>query len=112
MRCKDYFRTLSPDRRGDFRRGAGDPGRLRPLTLLARLANHSAASQAARVEDLAPAIAEPAVANDQHLLAIRELSGNGLHAKCAAAGHEYRGVSVIHALECNQDVLHHRGEAL
>jgi hypothetical protein len=89
------------------------PRVLAALALLARLADHGAAAQARiGIEDLRPAVAEPAVAHDQHPLAVGELARHGFHAEGAAAGNQHGRVGVIDLLEHAQDVLHHAHELL
>jgi hypothetical protein len=89
------------------------PRVLAALALLARLADHGAAAQARiGIEDLRPAVAEPAVAHDQHPLAVGELARHGFHAEGAAAGNQHGRVGVIDVLEHAQDVLHHAHEFL
>ena len=102
------------DRRPPLRRsGAGAKGACAPLPLLARLAARSRRRRdAAHVEDLRPAVAEPAVAHDQHLLAGGELARDRLHAEGAAAGHEHRRARVVDAPSAMREMsLHHALEA-
>ena len=57
------------------------------------------ACQLAGLHDLAPAIAEPAIANHQHACVIGELAGNRLHAICSASGnnrHRGRAIGIAH----------------
>jgi hypothetical protein len=90
---------------------AGLPGRLRVVGGLPRFHHRVAGGDLAHVEDLRPAVAEPAVADDHHMLAVRELARHRLHAEGAAAGHQHRRVGAVDALEHGRDVGHHALEA-
>ena len=68
---------------------------------LTRLQHHRLDRDAAHVEDLCPAVAEPAVAQHQHFLAGRELTRHRLHAEGAATGDDGNGLSLV-------DLLQHR----
>ena len=68
--------------------GAGQPGRLPVGAGAAGLEHDRARPGSTHVEDLGPAVAEPAVADHQGLLAGGELAGYGFHAEGAAAGHD------------------------
>ena len=95
MRCKHqggFFRT---DGRHDFFDRARRPGRLAAFTNAARLHHDRIAGDMAHIENLRPAVAEPAVANDQHLFTGSELARNRLHAKGAAARNQHRAACVI-----------------
>ena len=59
------------------------------------------------LEDLRPAIAEPAVTDDQCPAARCELARHGLHAERAAARHDNGAVRAIGLLENAGDVAHH-----
>ena len=66
----------------------------------------------AHLENLRPAEAEPAIADNQDFLFGRELARDRFHAKGAAAGDDDRGLGVVDALQDARDVLHHGLEAL
>ncbi|MDT4858506.1 hypothetical protein FQZ97_929790 [compost metagenome] len=87
------------------------PGGLRALGGAARLHHGVAGGDRAHVEDLRPAVAEPAVADHHHVLAVRELARHGFHAEGAAARHQHGGVRAVDALEHGRDVGHHALEA-
>ena len=65
----------------------------------ARLQHGGRGGDRTHVEDLAPAVAEPAIADDQHLRPRGELARHGLHAEGAAAGHDDRRFRAVDALE-------------
>ena len=54
---------------------------------------------------LGPAITEPAIANDQAFLFLRELARNRFHAKCTAAGNNDRRAGVVCLFDCSRYVL-------
>ena len=54
---------------------------------------------------LGPAITEPAIANDQAFLILRELARNRFHAKRAAAGNNDRRAGVVSLLENSRYVF-------
>src|SRR3546814_10310394 len=70
------------------------------------LEHRRAGGNAAHVEDLAPAIAEPAIADDQALLVRGELPRDRFHAEGAAAGHDNGAVSVVDLFQGSGDVFH------
>ena len=53
----------------------------------------------AHVKDLRPAVAEPAVADDQDMLVAGKLPGNRLHAEGAAARHQHGRMRAIDGFE-------------
>jgi len=114
VRGKHHLGLFSADGRGHVLRSTWRPRILATGPLLARLADHGTTAQAevADLENLRPAVAEPAVAHDQHLLPVGKLARHGLHAEGAAARHQHGRVGVVDLLERAQDVLHHAGKAL
>ena len=107
MRGKHHLGALHANGLGHIGSGAWCPGVLRSFTLLARLANDRAAAQTSiGVENLRPAVAEPAIAHNQHFFAIGKLARHGFHAKSAAARHQHGGVGVVDLFEHAQNVLH------
>ena len=73
----------------------------------ARLQHGARRRDAAHVEDLRPAVAEPAVADHQHRAAGGELARHRFHAEGAAAGHDDRRARVVDLLQHAGDVAHH-----
>ena len=65
--------------------GAGANGACAPLPDAARFQHDGVGGDRAHVEDLRPAVAEPAVANDEATLAAGELTRDRFHAEGAAA---------------------------
>src|SRR5690554_6492639 len=109
---EDDVRLLVADRLDhllDGRRGEGRGGIL--LVQAAGLEDVDIGRDAAHLEDLAPAIAEPAVADHQAAALLGELTSYRLHAEGAAAGHDHRAVGVIDPLEVAGDIAHHLLEA-
>ena len=92
--------------------GGWHPGALRVVAQAARLHDGVAGRDLAHVEDLRPAVAEPAVADHQNMLAVCKLTCDRLHAEGATAGHERDRMCVVHPLEHGRDVGHHALEAL
>ena len=74
---------------------------------LAGLEHDLLGRNAAHLENLSPAVAEPAIAQHQALLAGTELAGHGLHAKGAAARHHRHRLGVIDLFQDGGDVTHH-----
>ena len=60
----------------------------------------------AHLEDLRPAVAEPAVADHQAFFAGGQLPRHGFHAEGAAARHHGYGAGVVHLLQVAGDVAH------
>ena len=114
VRGKHDFGLFGVDGRHHFVDRAGCPRCLRAIALRARFANHGsgAEAQAAGIKNLAPAVAKPAIAHDQHFFVIGKLARHGFHAKGAAARHQRGAVRAINLFECAQDVLHHADKAL
>ena len=96
--CRDAVSTcgantsvglLGADRRRDFGDRRRRQRRLRAVADAARLAARSTTRGIRPMSKIwRPAVAEPAVAQHQHVLAAGELARHGLHAEGAAAGHE------------------------
>ncbi len=81
MRRKNDGRALGTDGGDDFVDRAGGVGGLGAAADLACLEHGDAVRDAAHVENLRPAEAEPAVADDHHPLIGGELAGHGFHAE-------------------------------
>jgi hypothetical protein len=68
------------------------------------------------LEDLRPAVGEPAVADDHHLVVRGKLAGDRLHAEGAAAGHDDGSIGVIdfaeHGVEIGHDTLERLGHVI
>ncbi|MNY21134.1 hypothetical protein D3C86_1546580 [compost metagenome] len=112
MRGAHQLRLFRPDGRqhfGDRRRGEGGlgAGLDRP-----GLEHPGLGRNVAHLENLRPAVAEPAVADHQALLPAGQLARHRLHAEGAAAGHYRHGVGVVDLLEGTRDVVHHPLERL
>ncbi len=99
VRGKHHGGTLGTDGGGHFFGGAGFPCGLGVVADAAGLADEGFGGDVAHVKNLCPAVAEPAVANDQHFLTGGELAGDRLHAKRAAARHQRGGMGVIHLFQ-------------
>ena len=84
--------------------------RLRSVALAARLQHHGGCRDCTHLEDLGPAIAEPAVAQHHAPAAGAELTGNGLHAEAAATRDDDRRARAIGSLEQLGHAAHHRLE--
>ena len=65
------------------------------------------AREAAHVDDLRPAVGEPTIANDEHLLIASKLPRDRFHTKRAAAGHERHALGFVNAFEHARDIAHH-----
>jgi hypothetical protein len=79
--------------------GAGAKGFGGPRLRAARLEHRGRGGHAGHLEDLRPAVAEPAVADDQHRLPAGELARHRLHAVAAAAGHHHRCGGAVNLLQ-------------
>ena len=77
-----------------------------------RLQHGVAGRDRAHLQDLRPAVAEPAVADHQGLFAGGELAGDRLHAEGAAAGHDGDRVRVIDLLQRRGQFAHDALEGL
>ena len=97
------------DRLGDRH---GRKGCLGTLPDPACLQDPRVARDPPHLEDLRPAEAEPAVADDQAALVGRELPRDGLHPERAAARHDDGGARVVDRLHDPRDVAHDALEAL
>ena len=85
----------------------GNPRRLRALARLPRFLHGGCSGNIPHVENLRPAVAEPAVAQHEYRLAGGKLARHRLHAVGAAAGHQRDGMRVVHVLEDARNVVHH-----
>ncbi len=77
-----------------------------------RLEYGLAGRDACHLENLTPAIAEPAVTNDQTRLVLGKLARNGFHTIGATTGNHCHCVGVVHALERSGNVTHDLLEGL
>ena len=112
VRRKDQVGSLGGDRRDnlfDRRRGEGGVGTVFDL---AGFEYGVGRRDVAGLEDLRPAEAEPAVADDQAIPAGSELAGNRFHAKRAAARHDNDGGGVVDLAQGRRDVVHDTLELL
>ena len=85
---------------------------LRAVSLAPRLQHGDVVAQSARLDDLRPAEAEPAVAHDQHWLALHELARDSFHRETAAARHDHRGSRAVGFAQHRREVAHDALEAL
>jgi hypothetical protein len=112
MRCEHH---VGP-RRGDGGDDFVDRCRRKRALLAgrdaARLQHLRLRRNAAHFEDLRPAVAEPAVADDQDPLVGGELACHRFHAEGATARHDDGRSGVVDRLEGARDVAHHALEAL
>ena len=111
MRRKYHGGLFLRDRRRDFGDGGGRPGGFTAFGDAPGLEHGVALGNAAHVEDLGPAEAEPAVADDHDVLVLCELAGYRFHAKGAAARYQGHRVGAIDLLEHARDVGHHATKA-
>ena len=103
--------TLAADRGDDLGDRRRRVRRLAAGAHGARLEHGGARRDAAHVEDLRPAIAEPAVAQHEAALAGGELASDGFHAEGAAAGNHRNGIGVVDLAQRGADVAHDALEA-
>ena len=68
--------------------------------------------ESALLDDLRPAVTEPAVAHDHNLAALHVLAGYRLHAEAAAAGHDDGMLRVVGLAQHGREVAHHALKAL
>ncbi len=112
VRCKHHLGLLDSNGFHHLFDGAGNPRRLVAVAGAAGLEHHRRGRDAAHVENLRPAVAEPAVADDHDLLAGGELPRHSFHAKGAAAGHQNGRVRVVDLFQNARDVFHDTLETL
>ena len=99
MRAENNVRLLSADFRQDVIQRQRRERSIGFIGKLARRKNRCVAGQTAGIDDLAPAIAEPAIADHHHIRITDKLAGDRLHAIGAAAGHHRhrsRAIGVAH----------------
>ena len=107
MRSEHNVRLFSLDCRNDFFDGSRRERCLCSRFELPCLEHAFCCGDATHLENLRPTIAKPTVANDQAIAARGKLPGNRLHAEGTTAGHNNRGLRVVHLLERRRDVVHH-----
>jgi len=112
MGSEDHVGPLLADGGDHFLDRAGGEGCLGTGSRLTRLENDALGRDPAHVEDLGPAVAEPAIADHQTLLVGGELTGDRLHAEGAAAGDDDRAPGVVHRFQNARDVAHDPLKAL
>ena len=112
MRREDKAGLFGTDRGDDRLDRCRCKGRLCAVALPAGFKHAATGRDAAHLENLRPAEAEPAVADDEAFLVGGELAGDGLHAEGAAAGDDDRGPGVINLFDEARDVLHYALKAL
>ena len=112
MRRKNHVRTLGVNGSDDFFNRCRGEGGLHAAADLAGLEDSAFGGNVAHVENLCPAEAEPAVADDQTLAMRGELAGDGLHAEGAAAGNDGGGLGVIDFFQDARNVAHDALKAL
>ncbi len=86
--------------------GRGHEGRLGRIGHAAGLENRDFVRQMPGLDDLAPAITEPAVAHNEHLCALDELPRHGLHGKRAATRHDDCRLRVVGLFEHGRQITH------
>ena len=106
MRRKHQCGFFAADGFDHFVDGGRRPGRLGISAGGTGLADNDLTGDAAGFENLAPAVAEKSVAQDQHFLVLSELARHRFHAIGAAAGNDGRCVGFIHLAQHAQNVLH------
>ena len=107
MRAEHDVRLLVPDSRQDIVQRLRRERRIGLVGRLARRQNSGAFGKAARLDDLAPAEAEPSVPDHHHARFLDELTCDGFHTVSPAAGHHgdrRRAVGVSHN---PRNVAHH-----
>ena len=112
MRREHQVGPLAADGRHHLVDGRGRERGLPPLALAARLEHVRRRRDVAHLEDLGPAVAEPAVADHQAALVLGELARHRLHAEAAAARHDDGGARVVDLLQGGRHVAHHGLEPL
>ena len=91
--------------------GARLPRCLVTFTRPACLEHDGLGGNGTHVENLRPAVAEPAVADDQHFFAVRELARHSLHTERAAARHQHGRFGVVDLFQDGRNVGHHAPES-
>ena len=99
MRSEHHIGLLFEDGRHHFGDRRRHPGRLRAIADTAGFQHGGLGGDPAHVENLRPAVAEPAVADDQHLLVTGKLARHGFHAEGAATRHQHDRLGVIHLFQ-------------
>jgi hypothetical protein len=96
----------------DLGEGRRREGRLAAILGRTRLQNSRLRGNLPGIENLRPAVAEPAVPYHQAFLVARELPGDCLHAEGAAAWHDDGRLRLVDALQHAGDVVHDALELL
>ena len=99
MGTEDNIRFLGTDALQNILQWIWRERRVGAVVRLACGKNRGVACQIAGIHDLAPAIAEPAIADDQHACIIGKLAGNRLHAICSATrnnSHRRCAIGIAH----------------
>ena len=107
MRGKHHLRFLLGDGGQHFVQRRRREGGLITCVDRARLEYLGLGRNPAHLEDLRPAVAEPAVADHQALLIGRQLPRHRLHAVSAAARHHRHGMGVVDLFQGGGDITHH-----
>ena len=66
----------------------------------------------AHIDDLGPAVGEPAVTNDENRFVARKLTSHGFHAESSAAGYERDAVCVVNRFEHAGNIAHDTAKLL
>ena len=106
VRRKHQVRLVGQDAGHDFFHRRRRKGRLFTFPDAARLQDYGLGRYLAHLENLGPAVAEPAIADHQHLFVVGKLARHGFHAKGAAARHQHRRTRVVHLFQNSRDVFH------
>ena len=109
---KDHIGFFCQDVLDHFVDRAGRKGRLVGFALAARLEYYGLRGDGSHVENLCPAVAEPAVADYEAFFPGAKLAGHGFHAVAAAAGYHHGRLGVVDLFKSGGDLPHDALEAL
>ena len=112
VRRKHHVGFFGQDGGDHFVNRAGHPRGLRRVRGAPRLEHDGLGRDVAHVKNLRPAVAKPAVADDERFFASGKLARHGFHAKRAAAGHQHGGWRVVDRFQDARDVAHDALKAL
>ena len=106
VRGKHHGRLFFGNSGLNISNGSRNPRVLRAGTGLAGFEHGVRRGDMAHVENLRPAVAEPAVANHHHMLTCGELARHGFHAVGTAARHQRRGMRAINFFQDAGNISH------
>ena len=101
---KNHCRLFTKDGRNHLFDRGGCKGCLRLCRHRASLQHRHIMRDLAGLEDLRPAIAEPAIAQNETRLVLRKLTGHGFHTVGATARNNHGGIRLIHLFDHRRDV--------